>query len=113
MIWRAIAWVVSRRPINDWIVTRALRAPLSCLPGSFWRWAVCEWPCIRLHLFSTADGAPLGDSRLVVLSGGYAERRGDGRTYTLGVGDTSPQGRHRRVVEVGDLGATVLVFPRR
>lgn len=95
MLWTAIAWLVSRKPIADWIIQRAQRTPYTHLPGYMNRlWVFNAYkkqdgheitpipflPSIRVHHILRKDldrdhhDHPW-DARSIILRNGYTERR--------------------------------------
>ncbi len=143
MIWRLIAWAVSRPRVAAWIVRRAFRTPYSDIlspdgsetymrrwwlfnpyPGSEqcdrrqFKWLPLS---IRVHHILRPDpdrhlhDHPW-DARTIILMGGYAEERDDGHTYTRWVGDTAPleHDTFHRITEVdAALGAVTLFITYR
>lgn len=94
--WESIAWLVSRKPIADWIIRRAQRTPYTHIPGYMNRWWVfnpyqkaghiecappISWlPSIRVHhiLRRDNDRHPHDhpwNARTIVLRGCYGEDR--------------------------------------
>ena len=103
MIWKLIAWIVSRERIADWLVARAMRTPYAPIVkdgeiymGRFWLFnpysvgldgkevAKYKWfPwSIRIHRIHMADRDEHmhdhpWDARTIILRGGYIEQRED------------------------------------
>jgi hypothetical protein len=102
LLWAPVAWAVSRRPVVDWLIQRAVRTPYSHIPhdGSYmerywlfnaydqvnkingtkvWHWR--KWlPSIRLHKINRADSDDHmhdhpWDARTIILRGMYIEQR--------------------------------------
>ena len=96
MIWNAIAWLVSRKPIAEWLIRRAKRTPYVHIDGYMNRWWLFngyrrgldgqmhkpfEWlPSVRVHhiLRKDFDRVPHDhpwDARTIILKGWYREWR--------------------------------------
>lgn len=96
MIWNAIAWLVSRKPIAEWLIQRAQRTPYVHIDGYMNRWwlfngyrkgldgqmhKTFEWlPSVRVHhiLRKDNDYVPHDhpwDARTIILKGYYGEHR--------------------------------------
>lgn len=94
MFWKAIAWVVSRQPVANWIIARAQATPYFHLDGYMSRWWLFngyppnketekkwKWlPSIRIHHILREDrGRDLHnhpwDARTIIMKGGYKETR--------------------------------------
>lgn len=95
MTWRLIAWVLSRRPVADWLIARAQRTPYTHLGpngeymGRWWvfnpnpRGGVPRWPrlpSVRVHHIKRPDQERHvhdhpGDARTIILRGYYMELR--------------------------------------
>jgi len=91
-MWRLIAWIVSRKPVADWIIRRAMKRPFKHLDGYMERWWIFNefgankvnkipWlPAIRLHHILRPDlERHLHDhpwnARTIILRGWYIEQR--------------------------------------
>lgn len=105
MIWKIVAFIVSRRPVADWLIRRAQRTPYFHLPGYMSRWWLFNpygggsqgeadqaddsarhrrrWPwlpSVRIHHILREDLADHPhdhpwDARTIILKGCYLERR--------------------------------------
>lgn len=90
LIWKFIAYIVSRPLVYTWLIDRAQRTPYLHLEGYMFRWWLfnpywgpSHWPwlpSIRIHHILRADldrhyhDHPW-DARTILLSGWYQERR--------------------------------------
>lgn len=110
ILWKAVAWCVSREPVADYLIKRAMRTPYFHLPGymdRFWlfnRYSEVgtstvipkrfDWiPSIRIHHILREDYARdmhdhPWDARTIILKGHYQEER---LTQTRVQGDPWPQ----------------------
>lgn len=109
MIWKIVAFIVSRRAIASWLIARALRTPYFHLPGYMSRWWLFNpygggsqgeadqaddsarhrrrWPwlpSVRIHHIHREDLAEHPhdhpwDARTIILWGWYVERKHIGR----------------------------------
>lgn len=107
VMWKAIAWFVSKPAVADWLIKRAQRTPYLHLEGYMNRWWLFnptpplnggrgrrfEWlPSIRIHHILRADqdrhehNHPW-DARTIILKGCYVEQRGS-KIDVLLAGDT-------------------------
>lgn len=100
VLWKALAWVVSRKPIADWLIYRSWATPYFDLSGYMERWWLFnayagqeeldeskrhdrkyKWlPSIRIHHILRADLARdlhdhPWDARTIILKGWYIEDR--------------------------------------
>jgi len=96
MIWNAIAWVVSREPIANWLIRRSQKTPYVHIDGYMNRYWLFngytkdaegkmhkpfEWlPSVRVHhiLRKDLDRVPHDhpwDARTIILKGWYDEKR--------------------------------------
>lgn len=111
-LWRRVAWLVSRKPVANWLIKRAQRCPYFHLEGYMNRWwlfnrysvpgeqtkIIPRWPwlpSIRIHQILREDRADHlhdhpWDGRTIILDGWYRETREDGKEYTMQEGDTRP-----------------------
>lgn len=111
-LWRKLAWVVSRKPIADYLIKRAQRTPYFHLDGYMNRWwlfnqysvtgeqtkIIPRWswlPSVRVHQILREDRAEHmhdhpWDGRTIILKNWYAEVREDGKQYIMEEGDTRP-----------------------
>lgn len=118
LLWKAIAFVVSREPVANYLIKRAKRTPYFDLSGYMNRWWLfnpygndqsvpdgtrCKmkqysWlPSVRIHHILRADTARdphdhPWDARTILLKGGYIERRlvdGDRVVFIRWKGDTA------------------------
>lgn len=116
ILWRAVAFVLSRKPVADRIIARAQATPYFHLPGYMDRWwffngypadagdrsdaerqaakRFPRLPSIRVHHILREDLAKhLHDhpwnARTVILRGWYVERREDAPARVLRQGDTA------------------------
>lgn len=130
-MWRIVAWVITRRPINDWIVTRALRNPrweIRDAEGNvsarrWWLFIPRKWCPVhaQMHMIPHAEAGPHLHShpwsvRTIVLAGNCVEARGDGTSVFMGVGGTSLTrfGQFRRIVSTDAVrGVVVLLIAGR
>lgn len=111
LLWRALAFIVTRPAVSGWIIERAKRTPYRHLPGYMsrywlfnpystdvetertmrrWRWL----PSIRVHHILRHDLAAHPhdhpwDARTVVLRGWYVESRVAKPSRVMWPGDTS------------------------
>lgn len=104
-LWRVLAWLVSRRPVADYLIGRAQRTPYTPICSRadariymerYWlfngygkdshgnqtpaRWS--KWPSLRIHKILHADDAEHEHghpwpSRSLILRGFYAEQRSE------------------------------------
>ena len=141
--WRALAWVISRRPIADYLIGRATRTPyfhLNNYMNRYWLFnrysEIGSWnrvplrfprlPSVRIHHILRADRAEHmhdhpWDARTIILRGGYTERRPTerpGEPYELHMrrqGDTAPVefGQYHHIERVPPLGAWTLFITWR
>jgi hypothetical protein len=115
MIWRLIAWLVTRPRVTQWLLQRAARTPYTFIydsDGSLYmrRWWLFNpypgedsgdglprfsWlPSARVHHIVRPDrdrnlhDHPW-DARTIILDGYYVEKRDDGQTYYRSRGDTA------------------------
>lgn len=106
LLWKALAWFISREPIADWLIERSKRTPYFHLDGYMHRWWVfndyddathkTRYPCsysARVHHILRADnGRDPHDhpwnARTIILKGYYIEER-DGGTFIRDRGDTA------------------------
>jgi hypothetical protein len=137
MIWRIIAWIVSRPLLANWLILRAHRTPYShieSLDGTSvymrrgWlfnpyfftpglrRFSFCPIS-IRVHHILRADqDMHLHDhpwnARTIVLIGGYIEERDDGTVAIRTQGSTAPlrYGRFHRIAAVDETQGAVTLF---
>lgn len=111
LLWKALAWFVSREPVANYLINRATRTPYFDLPGYMERdWLFngyhfdpnnekiaherkIKWlPSVRIHHILRADTARHlhdhpWDARTIILKGAYTERRllsVDSRTDSAG-----------------------------
>lgn len=143
MFWRAVAWLASRPRVADWLIARAMRTPYTQITSpdgqdvymDRW-WLFNPYPShagatlrrypwcpvsVRVHHIRRADADwHLHDhpwnARTIILLGGYAEVREDGRTLLRTAGDTATLqfNEFHRIVEVGaNLGAVTLFITGR
>ncbi len=104
-LWSALAWMVSREPVANYLIRRAKRTPYFHLDGYMDRWHLFNapdankvrrfkrLPWVRLHWIKRRD---LGrhqhnhpwSARTIILRGWYVEKRGDMRKL-LWQGDTA------------------------
>lgn len=117
MIWNAIAWLVSREPIAEWLIQRAQRTPYFHIDGymnRYWLFngyrrgldsrmhKTFEWlPSVRVHHILRKDNDPVPhdhpwNARTIILKGTYDEVRkpmdfpdGAGQWFRREVGDTA------------------------
>jgi hypothetical protein len=103
LVWKAVAWVVSRKPVADYIIKRAKRTPYFHLEDYMHRWWVFNpyggnkddpqadefarhkaryrwFPSIRVHHILRADIADHPhdhpwNARTIILKGWYTEQR--------------------------------------
>jgi hypothetical protein len=90
ILWKMFAWLVSRKPIADYLIRRAMRTPYFHLDGYMERWWLLNryddrepiaWlPSIRIHHILREDIADHPhdhpwDARTIILRGGYIEKR--------------------------------------
>lgn len=107
IIWKIIAFVLSRKAVARWLIARSQRTPYTHLDGYMNRWWLfnayqgadgayldsIKWlPSIRVHQILRKDNAKhLHDhpweARTIILQGGYTEETEDG-TYLRKRGDT-------------------------
>lgn len=130
-LWRTIAWLVSRKPIANWLINRAKRTPYFHLDGYMNRWwlfngysvpgeqtkIIPRWPwlpSIRIHHILREDRAEHlhdhpWDGRTIILDGWYIEET---ETYfsTRISGDTRPIkfGEYHSIKKVSDGGVYTL-----
>lgn len=112
LFWRALAWFVSRRPVADWIVRRAMHRPYEHIPGYMNRWWLFNaYPTpawfplsVRVHQIKRADNDRHlhdhpWDFRTIVLMGWYDEMRpyGDPNAKLRFSGFEAVECRKRRV----------------
>lgn len=120
LLWRALAYIVSRPRVSDWLIQRAMKTPYTHLPGymnRYWLFNAYEkkcgievspisWlPSIRIHHILRRDEGRHAhdhpwDARTVILRGHYLESKvvgsehhplGEGRhIYARLPGDTTP-----------------------
>lgn len=142
MIWRALAWVLSRRPVTYWLIERAQRTPYShiwskdgtrCYMRRWWlfnpypgsdqvhlrRFAWLPLS-IRIHHILRADedrhlhDHPW-DARTIILDGGYAELKQDGLLYVRerGYAGRLDHGTYHRIDTVSEGGVLTLFITYR
>lgn len=107
-LWRALAWLVSRTTVADFLIKRAQSTPYAHLDGYMNRWWLFNgydpldksksrgrWlPSIRIHHILRADNARHmhdhpWNARTIILRGAYSEERLDGSCYLRTVGSTA------------------------
>ena len=99
MLWKAFAWIVSRRPVADYLINRAKRTEYFHLSGYMNRWWLFNryseigsqekikprfsWlPSVRIHHILRKDNADHPhdhpwQARTIILKGSYVENTGD------------------------------------
>lgn len=114
--WKAIAFVLSRRPVARYLISRADRTPYFHLPGYMHRWWLFNGyeaggahlsdsdrqrqkrfpglPSVRIHHILREDLAQHlhdhpWDARTIILEGWYIERREGANARVLRKGDTA------------------------
>lgn len=97
ILWRVFAFIVSRRPVADYLIGRATRTPYFHLDGYMGRWWLFNrysevgsgeivkqrfprLPAVRIHHILRADTAEHmhdhpWNARTIILRGGYTEKR--------------------------------------
>ena len=118
LLWRWVAYVVTRPVVRDWIIDRAMRTPYSHIHSSdgerlyMRRWwlfnpfdgsgrggtylRLHRWLPVSIrvhHIVRPDEDRHLHDhpwnARTIILKGSYREQREDGRSYHRHVGDTA------------------------
>jgi hypothetical protein len=135
LLWKAVAFVVSREPVAEYLIKRSQRTPYQDIPGYMERWWLfnaydaetyarhrMSWlPSIRVHHILRADTARhLHDhpwnARTIILKGWYRERRleQDGTISeefrTRGQTQRILYGQYHSIDEVSDGGVYTLFF---
>ena len=136
LLWRSIAFVVSRGPVARYLIRRSKRTPYFNLPGYMNRWWLFNgypdsapgtdrdrfearrWrylPSIRIHHILREDrGVHMHDhpwnARTIILDGFYVERRERGCQYVRRAGDTAAIrfGEFHHIERVSDGGVMTL-----
>ena len=141
LLWRVLAWALSREPVVEWLIARATRTPYSHITSAdgrdvymrrFWlfnpyfddtylrryRWCPIS---VRLHHILREDrDRHLHDhpwnARTIILAGSYIEERDGGVTFERIRGSTTRlrYGEFHRITEVGHhIGAVTLFITGR
>lgn len=136
LIWKAIAYVVSRKPVAEYLINRSKRTPYLHLEGYMNRWwlfnaynpdyerGLCNWlPAVRVHHILRADTARhLHDhpwnARTIILKGWYKERaliKGAVVERKRIEGDTARilHGQYHAIDEVSEGGVWTIFFTWR
>lgn len=139
LLWRALAWILSRPAIAAWLIARAHRTPYWHIPedGSYMErywlfnpYAIDEkcplrrfkW-CpisVRLHVIKRPDrDRHLHDhpwnARTIILRGGYTEQREDGDWHVRLPGDTATLrfGEFHRIAALYPDATTLFITGRK
>lgn len=138
-LWKLLAYIVSRKPVADWLIRRSWRTPYIEIPDYMERWWLFnryseigsfdrverrfpKLPSIRIHHILRADVADhLHDhpwnARTIILKGWYEEVKETGskffyQQHRREAGDTAPInfGEYHHIKEVSPGGVWTLFF---
>ena len=137
LFWRVLAWCLSREPVANWIIRRAMRTPYTQITSADGRevymsrwWLFNPYPAessgrlrrfswcpisVRVHHINRPDqDRHLHDhpwnARTIILQGGYLERRQGGEYRVMSRGKTARLrfGEYHRIASLAPLGAMTL-----
>lgn len=136
LLWRVLAWCLSREPVANWLIRRAQRTPYTNITSADGRevymarwWLFNPYPAessgarrrfpisVRVHHIRRPDhDRHLHDhpwnARTIILRGGYMERREGGELRVMGRGSTAALrfGEYHRIASLDPVDGAVTLF---